>query len=151
MMKIPTQVKVAKIQSVFLFLYGQKKNWKKTHNLSVRLHHNFFSRLFCFIFIFCPTMFSCCPTIKKRTAIRVHQNNLSWDLILTIYITGLEKSRTVKLKSRPFNTSSLTESYIIFTLKMESVSENTIFGLKMMVKSGLEKIILKFLHAQAVF
>ena len=26
------------------------------------------------------------------------------------------------------NTSSLTESYIIFTLKMESVSENTIFG-----------------------
>ena len=25
------------------------------------------------------------------------------------------------------------------------------FGLKMMVKSGLEKIILKFLHAQAIF
>ena len=30
---------------------------------------------------------------------------------------------------------------------MESVSQNTIFGLKMMVKSGLEKFILKSLHA----
>ena len=37
-----------------------------------------------------------------------------------------------------FNTSYLTDSYIGFTLKMESVSINTIFGLKMMVKSGLE-------------
>ena len=45
-----------------------------------------------------------------------------------------------------FNTSYLTDSYIVFTLKMESVSKNTIFGLKMMVKSGLEKIFLKFLH-----
>ena len=42
------------------------------------------------------------------------------------------------------NTSYLTDSYIIFTLKMESVSKNTIFGQKLMVKSGLEKIILKF-------
>ena len=46
------------------------------------------------------------------------------------------------------NTSYLTDSYIGFTLKMESVSKNTIFGLKMMVKSGLEKFILKSLHAQ---
>jgi hypothetical protein len=30
---------------------------------------------------------------------------------------------------------------------MESVSKNKNFGLKMMVKSGLEKIFLKFLHA----
>ena len=37
------------------------------------------------------------------------------------------------------NTSYLTDSYIVFTLKMESVSKNTIFGLKMMVKRGLEK------------
>ena len=50
-----------------------------------------------------------------------------------------------------FNTSYLTDSYIIFTLKMESVSKITIFGLKMMVKSGLEKIFLKFLHAEAIF
>ena len=48
---------------------------------------------------------------------------------------------------RIFNTSYLTDSYIGFTLKMESVTKNTIFGLKMMVKSGLEKIILKSLHA----
>ena len=49
------------------------------------------------------------------------------------------------------NTSYLTNSYIIFTFKMESVSKNTIFGLKMMVKSGLEKIFLKFLHAGDYF
>ena len=34
---------------------------------------------------------------------------------------------------------------------MEYGPENDIFVLKMMMKSGLEKIILKFLHAQAVF
>ena len=50
-----------------------------------------------------------------------------------------------------FNTSYLTDSYIVFTLKMESESKNTIFGLKMMVKSGLEKIFLKFLHAEHYF
>jgi hypothetical protein len=49
------------------------------------------------------------------------------------------------------STSYLTDSYIIFTLKMESVSKNTFFGLKMMVKSGLEKIFLKFLHAGDYF
>ena len=45
-----------------------------------------------------------------------------------------------------FNTSYLTDSYIGFSLKIESVSKNIIFGLKMMVKSGLEKFILKSLH-----
>ena len=49
------------------------------------------------------------------------------------------------------NTSYLTDSYIVFTLKMESVSKNLIFGLKMTVKSGLEKIVLKFLHAGDYF
>ena len=39
-----------------------------------------------------------------------------------------------------FKTSYLTDSYIVFTLKMESVSKNRNFGLKMMVKSGLGKI-----------
>ena len=34
----------------------------------------------------------------------------------------------------------MTNSYSFFTLKTESVSKITIFGLKMMVKSGLEKI-----------
>ena len=45
----------------------------------------------------------------------------------------------------------MTDSYIVFTLKMESVSKNTIFGLKMMVKSGIEKIFLEFLHAGDYF
>ena len=36
-------------------------------------------------------------------------------------------------------TSYLTNSCIVFTLKMESVFINAIFGLKMMVKSGQEK------------
>ena len=47
--------------------------------------------------------------------------------------------------------SYLTDSYITFTLKIESVSKITIFGLRMMAKSGLEKIFLKFLHAEANF
>ena len=38
-----------------------------------------------------------------------------------------------------FNTSYLTDSYIVFTLKIESVCKITIFGLKMMVKSSIEK------------
>ena len=46
------------------------------------------------------------------------------------------------------NTSYLIDSYICFTLKMESVTKNTIFGLKIMVKSGQEKFILKSLHAE---
>jgi len=49
------------------------------------------------------------------------------------------------------NTSYLTDSYIGFTLKMESVTKNTIFGLKMMAKSGIEKFILKSLHAGGFF
>ena len=36
------------------------------------------------------------------------------------------------------NTYYLTNSYIVFTLKMESVSKKTFFDLKMMVISGLE-------------
>ena len=34
---------------------------------------------------------------------------------------------------------------------MESVTKSTMFGLKMMVKSGLERIFLKFLHAGQCF
>ena len=49
------------------------------------------------------------------------------------------------------NTSYLTDSYIGFTLKMESVSKNTTFALKMMVKSSLEKMISKFFHAGNYF
>ena len=51
-----------------------------------------------------------------------------------------------KVSFQTINTSYLTDSCIDFTLKMESVSKNTIFGLKMTVKSGLEKFILKSLQ-----
>ena len=47
------------------------------------------------------------------------------------------------------NKSYLTDSYIVFTLKMESVSKNIIFGLKMMMKSGIEKIYFLLLHKSA--
>ena len=46
--------------------------------------------------------------------------------------------------------SYLTDSNIIFTLKMESVSKIKNVGLKIIVKSGLEKIFFKFLHEEAI-
>ena len=58
----------------------------------------------------------------------------------------METLKTSSVFIKVLNTSYLTDSYIGFTLKMESVTKNTIFGLKMMVKSGLEKFILKSLH-----
>ena len=53
--------------------------------------------------------------------------------------------------AKKINTYYLTESYIVFTLKIESVSKTTIFVVTMMVKSSLEKIFLKFLNAEAIF
>ena len=50
-----------------------------------------------------------------------------------------------------FNTPYMSYSSIVYPVKMEYGSKNNIFGLKMMVKSGLEKIFLKFLHAQSLF
>ena len=47
--------------------------------------------------------------------------------------------------------SYLTDSCIVFTLKMKSVPKTTIFDLKMIVKSGLEKIFFKFLHSVDYF
>ena len=40
---------------------------------------------------------------------------------------------------------------MVYVLKMEYVSKINVLGLNMMVKSGVEKIFLKFLHAQAIF
>ena len=56
-----------------------------------------------------------------------------------------------KITYNNINTSYLTDTYIFFTLEMESVSKNTIFDLKTMVKSGLEKIFLKSLHVGDYF
>ena len=71
-------------------------------------------------------------------------------IVKSIYIT-LIFLKLIQHREKKINTSYLTDSYIVFTLKMESVSKITIFGLKIMVKSGLEKIFLKFLHAQGHF
>ena len=51
----------------------------------------------------------------------------------------MAKNFLLRPSSMKINTSYLTDSYIGITLKMESVSKNTIFGLKMMVKNALEK------------
>ena len=65
----------------------------------------------------------------------------------TFDFCSIRKRRQKKRENVVLNTPYLTDSYIGFTLKMESVSKNTIFGIKMMVKSGVEKFILKSLHA----
>ena len=50
-----------------------------------------------------------------------------------------------------FNTQYMRNPDMAYILKMEYVSKINIFGLKMMVKSGVEKIYLKFLHVQDLF
>ena len=47
---------------------------------------------------------------------------------------------SLHLRNSTFNTSYMSDSDIVFTLKMESVSTNTIYGLKMIVKTGLETL-----------
>ena len=49
------------------------------------------------------------------------------------------------------NTQYMRNPDMVYVLKMEYVSKITIFSLKMMVKSGLEKILLKFLHVRDNF
>ena len=49
------------------------------------------------------------------------------------------------------NTQNMTNATIVSPVKMEYGWNFSISGLKMMVKSGLEKIFLKFLHALTIF
>ena len=49
-----------------------------------------------------------------------------------------------------FNIQYMTNSTLVCPVKIEYVTKNNIFGLKMMVKSGLGKIFLKFLHAHTM-
>ena len=49
------------------------------------------------------------------------------------------------------NTQYMRNPDMVYVLKMKYVSKINIFGLNMMVKSGLEKIFLKFLHARGLF
>ena len=48
---------------------------------------------------------------------------------------------------KALNVQYMRNSTIVYWLKMDYVSKITIFALKMMMKSGLEKILLKFLYA----
>ena len=52
------------------------------------------------------------------------------------------------MKQESLNTQYMRNPDMVYVLKMEYVvSKINIFGLNMMVKSGLEKIFLKFFHA----
>ena len=57
----------------------------------------------------------------------------------------------LKTSYKSLNTQNMKNSNLVYVPKMEYVHKFNSFGLKMMVKSGLEKIILKFLHAEAIF
>ena len=50
-----------------------------------------------------------------------------------------------------FNIQCMINSTILCLVKMEYGPKINILVLKMMMKSGLEKIMLKFLHAQSLF
>ena len=70
-----------------------------------------------------------CLMMKLEPLSRVRQNNSLTPHLSKDFHNGVT----------PFlNASYLTDSYIVFTLKMESVPKTKKFGLKMMVKSGLE-------------
>ena len=45
----------------------------------------------------------------------------------------------------------MTNLTLVCLVKIEYVTKSNIFGIKIMIKNGLEKNILKFLHAQANF
>ena len=72
---------------------------------------------------------------------------LSYKYVLTCVNKYTNKQKT-QLGRKWKNRRLINMAYV---LKMEYVSKINIFGLKMMVKSGLEKIFLKFLHAQGLF
>ena len=70
---------------------------------------------------------------------------------IIVLFDGIQNENLKKSIAYLLNLSYLTDSYIAFTLKMESIFKNSIFGLKMMVKSVLEKIFLKFFHTGHYF
>ena len=82
---------------------------------------------------------------------------------LGIYITGVdEESAAFRnglrvrfsiqwLPDQKLNIQYMTNPTIVYPVKIEYGWNVSISGLKMMVKSGLEKIFLKFLHALTIF
>ena len=79
--------------------------------------------------------------------IDMHSQSSISKIIKLFLIFFIEKNQ---FRSTYFVTYA-TDSTLVCPVKMEYGPENNIFVLKMMMKSGLEKIISKFLHAQAVF
>ena len=75
--------------------------------------------------------------------------------LFQILIFGLLEKKIVEmlgiLVTDLINTQNMTNPTIVSPVKMEYGWNFSISGLKMMVKSGLEKIFLKFLHALTIF
>ena len=72
------------------------------------------------------------------------------EIFLLLYLE-LSWPRTSLEIDGTLNTQNLTNPTIVSLVKMEYGWNFSISGLKMMVKSGLEKIFLKFLHALTIF
>ena len=66
--------------------------------------------------------------------------------LLSKYVCTLKNRKSLRL-----NTQYATDSTLLCPVKMEYGPENNIFVQKMLMKSGLEKITLKVLHAQSLF
>ena len=66
-------------------------------------------------------------------------------------MTSLRFFSVFLLIKNPINTKNMTNPTIVSPVKMEYGGNFSISGLNMMVKSGLEEIFLKFLHAFAIF
>ena len=78
----------------------------------------------------------------------------SLDRLSSMYVVykGIVKALGMKTCVQDVcNTQNMTNPTIVSPVKMEYGWNFSISGLKMMVKSGLEKIFLKFLHALTIF
>ena len=71
--------------------------------------------------------------------------------MMSSYATRNSNGLSLKRLEKLFNTQTMTNPTIVSPVKMEYGWNFSISGLKMMVKSGLEKIFLKFLHALTIF
>ena len=79
----------------------------------------------------------------------MEEADCSWGIIMHFEITF--SNGTYGSINRIINTQYVTNPTIVYPVKMEYGWNFSISGLKMMVKSGLQKIFLKFLHSQAIF
>ena len=84
----------------------------------------------------------------KAQWIRNYVNKKIFEYILTNISYG---SLMRIIENSNLNTQNMKNPTIVSPVKMEYVWNFSISGLKMMVKSGLEKIFFKFLHALPIF